>query len=106
MATATDLSLPTVPAAEAGTPLPGLKPLVAAVVLLFALLNLLELAVAFLGRTMPAAHFVAVPIAIGLMVIIWFAELGGVRWTRLAFAILVTVPNLWLAAIGHGTLNY
>jgi signal transduction histidine kinase len=90
---------------QAEMPPPWLKPLVAAVVLLFALLSLLELAIAYVGRTMPALHFVAGPIAIGLLVIIWFAELGGVRWSLLAFATLVTVPNLWLAAIGHSQLN-
>src|SRR5438876_9831635 len=106
MTTADDLTLPAAPQAGAAAPLPWIKPLVAAVVVLLALLSLLDLAVAFITRSMPALHFVAGPIAIGLMVLVWFAELGGLRWPLLVFVALVTAPNLWLAAIGHHGVNF
>lgn len=106
MTAARDLTLPPPSQANMAAPLPWLKPLVAAIVLLFALLSLLDLTVAFVTHSMPASHFVAVPIALGLIVIAWFAELGGFRWPRLVFVVWVTVPNLWLAAIGHSSLNF
>src|SRR5262249_59760612 len=54
----------------------------------------------------PPSHFVAGPIAIGVMTILWFVELYGLRRSLLVFAAVVTVPNLWLAAIGHNQVNF
>jgi len=51
-------------------PLPWVTPAVAVVVLLFALLSLLDLAVAYVTKSMPPSHFVAGPIAIGVMTIL------------------------------------
>jgi signal transduction histidine kinase len=92
--------------ATASGGLPWLKPLIAGGVLLFALLSLFEVALAFAAKSMPALHLVAVPIAVGIIVLAWFAELAQFPWPRLAFVAAVTAPNVWLAAMGHGNLNY
>src|SRR5689334_19601598 len=106
MTTVDDLSPAAAPQDGAAAPLPWIKTLVAAAVVFLALISLLDLGVALITRSMPAMHFVAGPIGIGLMVIIWFAELGGLPWPLLVFVALVTAPNLWLAAIGHISLNF
>jgi two-component system nitrate/nitrite sensor histidine kinase NarX len=86
--------------------LPAVRPAVGAAVVVFALLSLVDIWIAFVQQSMPPSHFVAVPIALMLLTVIWFAELGGLRWPRLLFAVLVTAPNIWLAAIGHTSLNF
>lgn len=70
MTTADDLPLPPASQDDVAAPLPWIKSLVAAAVLLLTLLSVLDLAVAFMMRSMPALHFVAGPIGIGLIVII------------------------------------
>jgi signal transduction histidine kinase len=99
-------TLPTSSRVDPPDPLPWLRTAVAAVVLLLVLLSLLDLAVAYVTRSMPPSHFVAGPIALGVTTIIWFVELYGLRRSLLVFAAVVTVPNVWLAAIGHVAVNF
>jgi signal transduction histidine kinase len=101
-----DLARPPAGPADGAAPVLWLKPVVAGVVLLLVLLSLLELAVAYVTLAMPAAHYIAGPIALGVMAIVWFLELEGLHWPLLLFAWLVTAPNLWLAAIGHSQMNF
>jgi signal transduction histidine kinase len=101
-----DLVLPSASGPGAREPLPWLKPAVAAAVLFLALANLLSLALAFVTQSMPPSHYIAGPIGIGAITIIWFAELGGLRGSLLVFAAMVTIPNLFLAAIGHNSVNF
>jgi signal transduction histidine kinase len=74
---------------------------VGAIVVVLAVLNLVTL----VAEPMPAHHYVAVPIATGLMVIVWAAELVGLRWSRPIFTLAAVGPNIWLALIGHATAN-
>jgi hypothetical protein len=67
MASATSLTLTRPPRADLAETLPWLKPLVAAVVLVFALLSLVEVAVAYVTQSMPPSHIISAPIAVGLM---------------------------------------
>src|SRR5690242_5351039 len=79
--TATDqLALPPAAPADATATVLWLKPVVAGVVLLLVLLSLLDLAIAYVTMSMPAAHFIAGPIALAVMAILWFIELEGFRW--------------------------
>jgi signal transduction histidine kinase len=95
-------------ASETATPepLPWLKPAVIAAILFVALVNLLSLGLAFATQAMPPSHYIAGPIAIGVITLIWFAELSGLRGSLLVFAAVATVPNLFLALIGHDSINY
>jgi signal transduction histidine kinase len=98
--------LPATAGAAVPEPLPWLKPAVIAAILFLALVNLLSLGLAFVTQSMPPSHYIAGPIAIGVITLIWFAELSGLRGSLLVFAAMVTVPNLYLAVIGHDSINY
>lgn len=82
-----------------------LGPSVALVVLALAGLTVVTMFIEDNSFPMPASHLIIVPIAVSIIALVWFAELGGLGWPRWLFALMVTLPNIWLALIGHSLLN-
>src|SRR5262249_18214339 len=58
------------------------------------------------AEAMPASHYAWVPVATGVMVAAWAAELLAVPWPGLALVGAVVLPNFWLTLIGHVGANY
>jgi signal transduction histidine kinase len=106
MTGARDLTLPPLSQPHPPESVPWLKPAAAVAILFLALVNLLDIALALVTHSMPLSHFVAGPIGIGAMTIIWLVELSGRRGSLLVFAAMVTLPNLLLAVIGHDSINF